>query len=867
MEYIFKNILRIICTFLVSIFFVFLIFPVLINLEFVKNFLSGTVKEPFIAIMALVLFFTIYSWPEAQNLWQRYKNIYKLEKPPFIYLDYIVLFIIFSILLIVLFQTKSIPNLSLQFKVFISLNFIFIIGWFFSSYYWKKKKGTQKVSNIDIHSLSDEPIQFAAQDLLGREKFVGGLYKEITNFPFGDPFVFGLYGSWGEGKTSIINLLRDKFKENEDFLIVYFDPWHFKDEEAILAAFYNQVEHTISQRFVFPGLKKTFIKYRKLISLGLSQAGIKIDLSYPEESLEEIRQGIESYIIQTKKKIIIFIDDIDRLQPREVLLIFKLVRLNAKFQNTIFLLSFDPIVVQNYLKDNLNADSEFLEKIVQKPVPLPAIEQRDIDQLLDVHIDKLFNELAIPKENREKFEKDLPFIYQTQIRKLFKTLRHVKRYLNGLRSTLPPIKKEINLYDFFILEVIRVFYPKVFNDIWRNPWFYIPLHWSETTYFLSPFSFATKEDEKYSQIKEHVENIVKNEKEGEVLRELLELIFFVEVKNALGQGRTDHSGSVASYRVEKRITHPESFRKYFMLKVPPLEISDEFVETTLDLWHSAEKTEMESIIEKTTFELQKKEKLLEFFKKLMVFIDKIQRDIVPDIVKVIYKNAGKFSKKGTENLWNSEYDKARHLLMWLINDKIDKDKKQDVLEEVIIKSPYLPFSVRTVLSCREERRGPLHNIYDSIKIEEIQNKVADRLKKYFIVEKRDIFDELQKERDWGFVLYQWATNWMTFTGDNNKVVSSYVFSLLRDNVKKFIKFLMNQREKTASDTWTFNLDKFGQVYNLTEFQEIAKKFKDDNSLSRESKESIEMFLKLYDDKRIKEGKNQSLNITKNGQKK
>jgi len=854
-DYIFKNILYIIGTFLVSIFFVFLIFPVLINLEFVKNFLSGTVKEPFIAITALVLLFIIYSWPEAQNLWQRYKKIHKLEKPPFIYLDYIVLFIIFSILLIILFQTRSIPNLSSQFKVFISLNLIFIIGWFLSSFFWKKKKGLQKVTNIDIHSLSDEPIQFAKQDLLEREKFIGDLYKEITNFPFSDPFVLGLYGSWGEGKTSVINLLREKFKDNEDFLVVNFDPWHFKDEEAILTAFYNQIEQILNQRFILPGLKKTLLKYRKLISVGLSQAGIKIDLSHTEESLEEIRQRIESYITQTKNKIIIFIDDIDRLQPREVLLIFKLVRLNAKFRNTIFLLSFDPIVVQNYLKDNLNADLEFLEKIVQKPVPLPAIEQRDIDQFLDAHVDKLFNELAISKENREKFEKDFPYIYQTQIRKLFKTLRHAKRYLNGLRSTLPAIKNEINLYDFFILEVIRIFYPNVFNDIWRNPWFYIPLNWSNVTYFLSPFSFAAKEDEKYSQIKKHVEDVVKDEKEGEVLRELLELIFFVEVKNALGRSRTDYSDVAGSYRAEKRITHPESFRKYFMLKVSPLEISDEFVETTLDLWHSAKKTEKESIIEKTIFELQKKENLLEFFKKLIVFIDNIQRDIVPDIVEVIYKNAGKFSKKGTENLWNSEYDKAKSLLMWLINDKIDKDKIQDVLEEVITKSPNLRFSVHIVLSCRKERGGSLYNIYNSIKIEELQSKVANRLKKYFIDEKRDIFDELQEERDWAFVLYQWATNWMTFTGDNNKIVSSYVFSLIKGNIKKFIKFLMHQRQKTASDTWTFNLNELDRVYNLTEFQKLAETFKDDTSLSKEEKESIEMFLKLYNEKMTKGEKN------------
>jgi len=836
--------------FLISIFFVFLIFPFLEHLKFVKNFLRETSKEPFIAVTALILFIFIYFWTEAKNTWERYRNTFKLKRPSFVYVDYIGLFIFFSTLFIILFKSKSIPYISSQFTTFAIVNFIFLLGWILTIFFWRKKKKIE-VLNIDKYSLSDEPIQIAEQDLLRREKFIEGLYKEIINLPEIDSFIFGLYGRWGEGKTSIINLLINKIKENENFLIVNFDPWHFKDEDAILTAFYSQVEQALSQRFIFSGLKKTFIKYQKLISVGLTQAGIKVDFSEAKESLEEIRQRIESYIEKTRMKIIIFIDDIDRLQPREVLLIFKLVRLNAKFKNTIFLLSLDPIVIQKYLKKNLNADPEFLEKIVQKPVPLPAIEQRNIDQFLDVHINKLLDEIEILKEKRKKFEKDFSYIYQTQIRKLFKTLRHAKRYLNGLFSTLPPIKTEINLYDFFILEIIRIFYPKVFNDIWRNPWFYIPLNWSEITYFLSPFSFALNEDEKYSQIKEHIENLVKDEKEREVLKELLEAIFFVEAKNALSQSRTDHSNMARIYREDKRITHPESFRKYFMLKVSPLEISDEFVETTLDLWNSAEKTRRESTIEKTIFGLQKKEKLLEFFKKLIVFIDKIQRDITPDIVRVIYKNAGKFSKKGTENFWNSEYDKSESLLLWLINDKIEKNKIQDILEEVIINSPNFPFVVSVVLSCKKERSGSLYNIYESIEIDKLQDKVAGRLKKYFIDENRDIFEELPEERDWGFVLYQWATNWMTFTGDNNKIVNDYIFSLIKDNGKNFSRFLMHHKKGNVLGVGAFNLDELGRVYNLEELQKLARKFKDDSSLLKEEKESIKLFLKQYDDKKRK----------------
>jgi len=850
LNYIIKNIQQIICVFLSSIFFAFLIFPLLTQLDIIKNFLINPSTDTLIAISAIILLLLILTIERLKKLLYRCKNTYKLEESPSLFLLNLFLFFLISILLIICFQNEymSVLNISHKFIVFLYVNFILIITWFLSSFNWNPKKERKNISNKDKLSLSEEAIEFLEQDLLDRKKFIEELQKEIENIPFSDSFIFGLYGSWGEGKTSVINLLKNKFIESVDFLTVNFDPWNFKDEEAILAVFYNKIEQSLSQKFILPGFKKTFIKYQNLISMGLSQTGITINFSDTKESIEEIRQRIESYIAQTKRKIIIFIDDIDRLQPKEILLVFKLARLNANFQNTIFLLCLDPTIVQEYLKDNLKIDPEFLEKIIQKPIPLPAIEQQDIDQFLDNHIDKLFDELVISKERREKFEKDFQLIYQTQVKKVFKTLRHAKRYLNGLRSTLPPIKNEVDLHDFLILEIIRVFYPKAYHDIWKNPWFYIPLNWSVKDYFLSPFIFTLEKDEKYKLIKEHIENLIKNEKEEEVLKELLKDIFFVEVKNALSGGGIEHSGVAASYRAEKRITHPESFKKYFMLKVPSLDISDEFIETTLESWHSIKDTEKEDHISKTIFELQKKSVLSIFFNKLKVFIDKIPKEAIYEIIKVIYENAGKFSRKGVGSIEGSEYHNSISLLLLLVNDKIEKDKIKSVLEEVVMNTPYLPFAVLIVHFCQKRGRGSFYNIYESANLDKLQNEVANRLKKYFVDEKRDIFEEIpEKDGGWIFVLYQWVTNWETFKGDNNKVINNYVLSLIGDDSKKFVKFLMSQKGITFSDDTVFSLKEINRIYSIADLNKLANKFKSDSALSSKEKETIEIFLKTYQD--------------------
>jgi len=846
-KYIIKNILQITSILLLSIFFVFLIFPALFRLNFIEGLLNKPLINHLIAITALILFFLILSRKRIQELFQRYKNTYNLKEPSLIWVDYIFLFIFFSILLIILFQNKYTTNVSYEFCIFLLVNLFFVLIWILSSYYWKDKREKQTILNKDKYSLFDEPIQFIEQDLLGREKFIEDLQKEIKSLPFDNSFIFGLYGSWGEGKTSVINLLTNIFVKNEDFLIINFDPWSFKDEEAILSAFYNQMEQSISQKFILPDSKKTFIKYQNLISMGLSQAGIKIDFSDTKESIKEIKQRIESYITQTKKKIIIFIDDIDRLQPNEILLVFKLIRLSANFKKTIFILAFDPVIVQDCFKNDLKIDSEFLEKIVQKPIPLPAIEQQDIDQFLDNHIEILFDELIISKERREKFEKDFSVIYRTQISKFFKTLRRAKRYLNVLRSTLPPIKNEVNLHDFLILEIISVFYPKVYNDIWNNPWFYIPLNWSVKDYFLSPFIFTLKKDEKYKLIKEHIENLVKNEKEEEVLKELLKDIFFVEVKNALNGGGIEHSGVATSYRAEKRITHPESFKKYFMLKVPSSEISDELIETILRIWDSTKNEEKESNISKSLFELKDKKMLSKFFDKLLIFIDKIQTELSYEVIKVIYKNADKLSKKDSNTTDDSEYDKSIKLLMWLVNDKIEKEKIQSILEKAIM-TTYLPYAVLIVHYCKRIGRASLFNIYESVDIDKLQETVSKRLKEYFVDKKRNIFKEIpEKDGGWGFALYQWGSNWESFEGENSKIVNNYVLSLIKKDAKKFTSFLSSQEGLSFSETPVFNLKEISRIYNLSDLNKLAEKFKNNPTLSSKEKETIEIFLKTYQD--------------------
>ncbi|KJR41506.1 KAP family P-loop domain protein [Candidatus Magnetoovum chiemensis] len=553
-----ENLWHIISALLAAVSFVFLFLPLLLKIDVLNELIQSTSIGPFVGLTALIIIILIYSWERLQNFWERYRNTYKLEKPPFIYHNSFVSSFTVSIYLSLLIAQSSLYFIWLPMLIVI----IIVIAFkFISGYYSKKEEQTNnpKVGNDKTQEESslnhDEPIKYQKEDSLGREKFIHDFCGQIVNLPFKESFVFGLYGSWGEGKTSVINLLKNKLATNGVILVVDFDPWYYKDEDAILTGFYSEIEQTINKKFVFPNFKNTLTKYQKLTSAVLSKTGFDFDFLYAEESVKDLMQRIETNISDVcSKKMIIFIDDIDRLQPKEVALIFKLVRLNAKFKNTVFILSFDPIVIQRYFKEELNSDPEFLDKIVQAPVHLPKIEKERLEDVLRGEIKRLLNN----GEDRRKFFDEFNKRYCKYTIKPIKTLRHVKRYVNGLSLTLPVInRKEVYLYDFFIIEIIRIFYPKVYRDIWLHREYYVN---SDIWHNSDRDEKARMEDEVFK----HFKDICNNEKEPETL--LID-IFFDKRMDMNNKKIVFQPNSKDSDSAKKLIRDPQSFETYFMVRM------------------------------------------------------------------------------------------------------------------------------------------------------------------------------------------------------------------------------------------------------------------------------------------------------------
>jgi predicted KAP-like P-loop ATPase len=252
------------------------------------------------------------------------------------------------------------------------------------------------------------------------------------------------------------------------------------------------------------------------------------------------------------------------------LTVFQIVRLSANFKKTLFILSYDQAQVLPQL-ERLGVSRDFLEKIVQQPVDLPAADKNEIDRFVIYsdaegrrsQIDQLLDRLQIAPEQRKLFETKSVELYSSTLSPFFSNLRNAKRFLTSFSVRLSAVANEVNLIDFFLLEILRVFANQVFQDIWSNPHYYVP-GW--TMSFLMSFPFGLDYDERKKEvrrgeIRKHVDNILKNERHRDSLLKILKELFPARISDAFGRPASYGDNAASRFRAEKRLTHPDSFQK------------------------------------------------------------------------------------------------------------------------------------------------------------------------------------------------------------------------------------------------------------------------------------------------------------------
>jgi predicted KAP-like P-loop ATPase len=689
--------------------------------------------------------------------------------------------------------------------------------------------------------LIDVPITDEEQDTLGRRTFVDNFHALIQSFPFEDSLVFGLNAPWGSGKTSVLNLLRNRLRKDENTILVDFNPWYFQSAETITRRFYDSVASSINREFFYPHLRAIARRYARILSPVLKKYGVELPQT-DEPTVEEAKAMVESYIVDTGRRVLVIVDDLERANDSELATILQIVRLSANFKNTMFVLAYDQTQLCGQLS-KVGMSPDFLSKIVQIPMDLPGADKNEIDRFViysdaqghKSQLDRLLDKLEITGDRRNVFDKESVELYRTRLSPFFPTLRNAKRFLIGLSVRLPAVKNEVSLLDFFLLEILRVFANAVYQDIWANPFFYLP-SWTTKSMLSSPFPLDFDDNRKQwrrVQIKNHIDDLLKNEPQKDNILEILKKLFAPRIADAYGRPASYGDNAAAAFRAEKKLTHPECFDKYFLLAVPKDAVPDAAVEAKLASWAKSENPE-NAILEDIA-NLRESNQLVETLNRILTFLRKLDDKVIMPLLKAISRGIESVPIEGDR----SEQDARLRLILFLLNDRVSAEEKQATTEAVIRDIHAIDVAVRVVNALASDESAVTWELRRSLDLSLIQKIVQERFAKEFVDTDVNIFGANSLAQ---YVLYQVGT----YNAESAQMVNGYAMALLEREPKYIGKFIDGFLVEFPGGPHSFNFDQLKLVYDANHLAELARRAGGSAWTNEKEKRAIETFLRLVE---------------------
>lgn len=334
----------------------------------------------------------------------------------------------------------------------------------------------------------DSPLLEKENDEYDRSQF----YKSIINTLSSSigqkdkALSIGVVNKWGEGKTSFIGFLKTEFLEDNNTIFIEFNPWYSSSSSNLTLDFFRTLDQELSKYIHTGSLLRKYAKSLTNINTPLNPFKYLPDNWISEKSNEAYFQDINALLLKVNKRIIVTIDDLDRLDNKEVFAVFQVIRNSANFDRMVFITPFDKEYVVHSLSElKIHKPEDYIKKIFDVELSLPPISKFHLIRAFEVILKGALQKLnKLKKESEEKLSDQIEQILQdsglsivdtvkyTVINKvMFENLRNKRdliRFVNSLVINLRDSHEIVYLPDVFILELIKhldvSFFRKLFES-------------------------------------------------------------------------------------------------------------------------------------------------------------------------------------------------------------------------------------------------------------------------------------------------------------------------------------------------------------------------------------------------------------------
>ncbi len=539
---------------------------------------------------------------------------------------------------------------------------------------------------------ADKPIRTCDEDLLCRSDFAHQLAEAIVKLSSTDTFVVGLYGEWGSGKTSVLNLTEEVIgnisgkDNNPKVTLIRFNPWGYTDGTQLVQQYFSVLSNAVQsdtsgnkRKAIGEALEKysfilNYLRYIPVVGPFLSEvpelaskigSQLKEGVLSNENNIQIQKEAVIKALASFHRKIVIFIDDIDRLPNDQIRMIFQLVNSVADFPNITYVLSFDKNVVVRALRDVQNCiGEEYLKKIIQFPVSLPEISGDSLFEILQQEIKNVYS-----GTNQDLFEKDhwnnvlvkcvYPFIH---------SIRDLRRYINTLRFKYLPLENNINPSDFAGITALEVFEHQIYEWIISKQEILTKPYIDD-----QPYNSSAREREKENWCSAHKDICIS------LPETILEAIIILFPMYAARFDMPFETLDSNEFNRLLRICSNQRFEKYFTLSLGNALLSH----TTRNLSYTTyNKLELANYIN----ELIKSNSDYQYLQDTLISIKSISDEKKPLLSEILFDYIGTFSMQNKEMSFSSSYTLCLSLLSSLLKSLPDEKTRLSIFQPLIEQS-------------------------------------------------------------------------------------------------------------------------------------------------------------------------------------
>jgi len=359
--------------------------------------------------------------------------------------------------------------------------------------------------------LNDE---WTLNDKLGHNVIVNQIIDKVETIQ--PPFTLGIYGGWGSGKTSIMKqvyymvggipksyilpfnqtpekeevnsenqvTIETMKKDAKDHEAIWFNPWKHEIEANPLLGLLHEIrEHfslynkgttqakKLAHVSIRTGLDILTNTIKEVTKIDLNTSNIeKYGKKYEDNNFETrsstqnfriiFESAIKKLLKNDSKKLIIFIDDLDRCTDKKVIKLLEGIKLYLSTSNCIFIFGMDKNNVLRALEKN-QIHEEYLDKLFQSVIRIP-ISTKYEEFITSTITTEYFSDILATEEKKNKFSTLVTSIIEKNPRKIKNFTNSLKFYWDMKKET------DLDLNLFTLFHYLRIHYEDIFEILERD---------------------------------------------------------------------------------------------------------------------------------------------------------------------------------------------------------------------------------------------------------------------------------------------------------------------------------------------------------------------------------------------------------------